>query len=221
MGYLPDAIINYLLLLGWSLDDKTEFFTRDEMIAGFSLERVNKAPASFDSKKLMSFQDHYMQQIPIKQKVAKVLPFLQQAGYIASPPPCDTSPKLTEILTAAADRIKVAGDILDYTYLFIADDALTYDEATFDKRIRQPSDAVGLLSRFRDALGTVEPFDAPTLDKLLHDFVAAEVIQLGNIIHALRVAVTGQAVGFGLFETLAILGRDSCATRIGRAIERA
>jgi glutamyl-tRNA synthetase len=220
VGYLPDAIINYLVLLGWSLDDKTEFFTRDEMIANFSLERVNKAPASFDPKKLLSFQDHYLQQLPIKQKVAMVLPYLQKSGYIASPPPCDTGPKLTEILTAASDRIKVSGDILDYTFLFVADDALVYDEDAFEKRIRKPSDAAGLLARFRDVLATAEPFDAPTLDKLLHDFVATEVIQLGNIIHALRVAVTGQSVGFGLFETLAILGREQCVARIERAIQR-
>ncbi len=76
VGYLPDAIINYLMLLGWSLDDKTEFFTREQMIANFSLERVNKSPASFDCKKLWAFEDHYMQQVPPKQKVAKTLPYL-------------------------------------------------------------------------------------------------------------------------------------------------
>jgi glutamyl-tRNA synthetase len=221
VGYLPNAIVNYLVLLGWSLDDKTEFFTREEMIQSFSLERVNKAAAGFDPKKLLSFQDHYMQQLPIKQKVAMVLPYLQKAGYISSPPPCETAPKLTEILNAAGDRIKVAGDILDYTYLFIADDALTYDESVFEKRVRQPSDAVGLLTRFRDVLAATEPFDAATLDTQLHEFVSSEGIQLGNIIHALRVAVTGQSVGFGLFETLAILGREKCLARIEHAIGRA
>ena len=220
VGYLPDAIINYLVLLGWSLDDKTEFFTRDEMIAHFSLERVNKAPASFDPKKLMAFQDHSMQQLPIKQKVAKVLPFLQKVGYVPSPPPCDTGPRLTEILTAAGDRIKVAGDILDYAFLFVADESLAYDESAFEKRIRRPPEAAGLLAKFRDVLARTEPFDAPTLDKALHDFAAAEGIQMGQIIHALRVAVTGQAVGFGLFETLVILGRDRCLTRMARALDR-
>ena len=73
VGYLPDAIINYLVLLGWSLDDKTEFLTREQMIENFSLERVTKAPASFDPKKLWAFQDHYMQQLPLKQKVATML----------------------------------------------------------------------------------------------------------------------------------------------------
>ncbi len=68
VGYLPEAIINYLVLLGWSLDDKTEFISRQTMIDSFSLERVTKAPASFDPKKLWAFQDHYMQELPLKQK---------------------------------------------------------------------------------------------------------------------------------------------------------
>src|SRR5262249_34309171 len=87
VGYLPDAIINYLLLLGWSLDDRTEDFSRDEMIRLFSLERVNKAPASFDAKKLFAFQERRMAALPLEQKVAMVLPYLQKAGLIPSPPP--------------------------------------------------------------------------------------------------------------------------------------
>jgi glutamyl-tRNA synthetase len=86
VGYLPDALVNYLLLLGWSLDDKTEDFTREEMLRHFSLERVNKAPASFDPEKLMSYQSRAMQRLPVKQRAAKVLQFLQRAGLVADPP---------------------------------------------------------------------------------------------------------------------------------------
>src|SRR5436190_9348875 len=104
VGYLPDAVINYLLLLGWSLDDKTEFFTRDEMVRQFSLERVNKAPASFDPKKLFAFQDRYMQQLPIDKKADLVLPYLQKAGLVASLPSQETGKKIAQILLAAHDR---------------------------------------------------------------------------------------------------------------------
>ena len=75
------------MLLGWSLDDKTEFFTRQEMIELFSLERVNKAPASFDAKKLFAFQERYMQALPVAEKVERVLPYLQRAGLVARPDP--------------------------------------------------------------------------------------------------------------------------------------
>src|SRR5215813_12858148 len=128
VGYLPDAIINYLMLLGWSYDDKTEFFTREQMIEKFSLDRVNKAPASFDCKKLWAFEDQYMQQVPPKQKVQKVLGFLQRAGIISDPPPCDVGPKLLQIVEAAGDRLKVFGDILEYADFFVLDEKLPYDE---------------------------------------------------------------------------------------------
>jgi glutamyl-tRNA synthetase len=218
VGYLPDAIINYLVLLGWSLDDKTEMFTRAEIIEHFSLERVNKAPASFDTKKLMSFQDRYMQQLPLKRKVAMTLPYLQQAGLVSDPPPCEIGPKLQTLLTAIGDRLKVAGDVLDYADFFTADDALTYDEAAFEKRIRQPAEARELLQKFRDALTSVEPFTPEELEKRLHEFVASEGINVAQIIHALRVALTGKSVGFGLFDILAILGKVSSQARIDRAL---
>lgn len=214
VGYLPDAIVNYLLLLGWALDDKTEFFTREEMINHFSLERVNKAPASFDPKKLFAFQDRYMQLLPVEQKAAMALPFLQKAGLATA----EALPKVRQIIAAAGDRIKVAGDILDYSDFFVADDQLSYDVTAFEKRIRKPPEAVGLLRKFKEQLATVEPFDAVTLEKRLQEFVQAEGISLGQIIHALRVAVTGKGVGFGLYESLAILGREHCLARISRAV---
>jgi glutamyl-tRNA synthetase len=220
VGYLPDAILNYLVLLGWSLDDKSEFFSRQQMIELFSLERVNKAPASFDPKKLSAFQDRYMQALPIEEKTALVIPYLQKAGILSSPVPDSELAKVKEILRAAGDRIKVAGDILDYADFFVPDDQLRYDEAAFEKRVRKPSEAAGLMRKFHDRLATVEPFNAATLDQLMQDFVSSECIAIGQIIHALRVAVTGKAVGFGLFETLAILGRERCLARIDQALKR-
>jgi glutamyl-tRNA synthetase len=218
VGYLPDAILNYLLLLGWSLDDKTEDFTREEMLQHFSLERVNKAPASFDVEKLVAFEGRAMQRVPVKQKVARAVDFLKHAGWIADPPPCDTAPYVTRIVEAAADRIKVYGDILDYQEFFVGDAAFAYDEAALEKRIRKPAGAIELLAKFRAALATVEPFTAERLEAWMHEWVAAQGIKIGDIVHAVRVAVTGKAVGFGLFDTLAILGHERCLKRIDRAI---
>ena len=228
VGYLPDALVNYLLLLGWSLDDKTEEFTREEMIRSFSLERVNKAPASFDPQKLWAFQARYMLALPMKRKVAMVLPYLQKAGLVESPPPCDISAKLTNVLEAAGDRIKTAGDILDYPEFFVADDALTYVEKDFEKRLRKPAEAAELLKKFKGCLADTEPFEAARIEKLIKGnedegvtgFLEAEQIKIGQIIHALRVAVTGKSVGLGIFETLEILGREVCLARIDRALSQ-
>ncbi len=221
VGYLPEALVNYLLLLGWSLDDRTEEFTRDEMIRHFTLERVGKAPASFDVKKLQAFQERHAQEIAPERRAELAAPYAEKAGWIASPPSGAERERLARIVAAAGDRIKVWGDILDYREFFTADDALPYEEKALAKRIRKPEDAPALLERFRARLAEQDPFTAEALDAALHAFVEAEGIKIGGIIHALRVAVTGKAVGFGMFETLEILGRESCLARIDRALELA
>ncbi len=221
VGYLPEGLLNYLLLLGWSLDDSTEDFTRAEMIEKFTIERVTKAPASFDPKKLMAFQDRTMQQLPIKQKVSRCVDFLQQAGWVATPPPCDIARYVTQVVEAIGDRLKVFGDILEFEEFFVADDELVYDEKAFEKRIAKPERAIELLREYRESLATCDEFDAASLDKHLHDFVEQRRIGMGDIIHALRVAVTGTAQGCGMFETLAILGRDRCLRRIDRVLNLA
>lgn len=217
IGFLPDALLNYLLLLGWSLDGEREAFSRQEMIELFSLERVNKAPASFDPQKLMAFQDRAMQQLPLKQKVARCLPFLQRADLVADPPPCDAGPYLSRILSAAGDRVKMAGDVLDYSDFYVADDALPYDAATVEKRIVKPPGARELLAAYAAELPGVEPFEPAPLETHLKDFVERQGVKIGDLVHAVRVAVTGKAVGFGLFDALAILGRERCLRRLQRA----
>ncbi len=220
VGFIADALVNYLLLLGWSLDDKTEFFSRNEMIELFSLERVNKAPASFDCQKLVAFQKHYMNAMPLKQKVAFALPYLQKAGLVDSPPPCDISGKISAVIQAAGDRLVVAGDILEFREFFVGDDDFDYDEKAFDKRLRNAPDSVELLREFTAVLTTADPFDADSLETQLRQFVEAKQMKIGQIVHALRLSLTGKPIGFGIFETLEILGRDSSLKRIDRALQR-
>jgi glutamyl-tRNA synthetase len=208
------------MLLGWSLDDKTEDFTREEMIKHFSLERVTKAPASFDPKKLWAFQDRHMQRVPVKQRVPLMLRFLQQAGLVSDPAPCDVGPKLARIIEASGDRLKVAGDILQYAdFFFIADDKLPYDEKDFSKRVA-PSQSRELLVKFRDVLAAVEPFENGPLEAAMQKFIEREQIKIGDIIHTVRVAVTGKSVGPGLYDCLSLLGRDSVLRRIDRVLAK-
>lgn len=217
VGFLPQAVVNYLLLLGWALDDKTEFFTPEQMIEHFSLERVNRAAASFDPQKLLAFQEHYMQRLDAGAKLSMVMPYLERAGLVQD---AEQAATVGRILEAAGDRIKVAGDILDYRDFFLPDTGLEYDEKTVEKRLRRPADAAQRLARFRDRLSRTPDFGPDSLQRLLGQFVESEGIRIGEIIHALRVAVTGKAVGFGLFEALAILGRERVLTRIDATLEK-
>ena len=222
VGYLPDAINNYLALLGWSLDDQTEHFDRDELIKCFSLERVNKAAASFDPKKLWAFQDWHMQQLPVEKKVELVMPYLRRAGLVAGSREQGAGSfgfaKIEHVVRAAGDRIKTAGDILDYAYFFVPDDQLTYDEKAVAKSLQKPG-AVELLTAYQDQLAAAESFDAISLEQMTHAFVAARSLKIGDIVHSLRAAITGQSVGLGLFDSLAILGKQSCLARIKRTLE--
>ena len=219
IGFLPDAIINYLLLLGWSLDDKTEDFTRDAMIQDFSLDRINKAPASFDPQKLTSFQSRYMWRLDMDDKLEMVLPYLEKAKLLATPASDETRSSVKAILEAANERISIAGDILDYSEFFKADDTIEYDEKAFRKRLVNAEAQRELLIKLRNVLPEVQDFSAPNLDEFLHTFVEAEGVGMGMIVHAIRVAITGKAVGFGLFDIMAIIGKDGCINRIDRALQ--
>lgn len=215
VGYLPDAILNYLVLLGWSLDDKTEDFTRRQMTELFSLERVNKAPASFDAKKLLAFQERRFLALPVEERVSLTLPYLQRMGIIGDPAPADVLATLSRIIAESGPRIIVAGDILDYDFFFRPDDQVAYDEKAVAKHLRHPS-AATLLPKLQGLIAAAEPFDASTLKTLVEGFATAENVKPGPVSQILRVATTGKDVGFGTYETLAILGRERCLARLER-----
>lgn len=219
IGFLPEAIVNYMALLGWSLDDKTEHFTREELTQHFTLDRVNKAPASFDPKKLMAFQERHMQLRSVDERTALVLPFLERAGLVSSPVSTETTARVRRIVEAAADRIKIAGDILEYVEFFQADDQFAYDEKAFEKHLRK-SGAAELLARLRARLAETPNFEPGRLEAAVREFVESEGVKLTDVIHSLRIGVTGKTVGFGLYETLEILGREHCLARLEKTLNR-
>ena len=222
VGYLPHAIVNGLLMLGWAYDDKKELFTCDEMKELFTLEKINKSPASFDPEKLTSrFQEHYMKELPTRNKASMARHYLEKAKLIDSNPSIEELDRVFAIIEAAGDRIKVGGNILDFEDFFVPADQLEYDEKAFEKRIRKPEKAVELLTKFRERLATLEDFETEVVEEAMKDFVEEQGIKIGDIIHAVRVAVTGKAVGFGMFETLSILGKEECLTRIDQTLKAA
>ena len=220
IGFECDAVVNYLLLLGWSLDDKTEEFTRDEMIQHFSLERVVKGEASFDPAKLTAFQGRYMNRLNLKRKTKKCLPFLQKAGLLSTPIECESQSYLKQIIEAADDRIAMAGDILKFDTFFIADEDLQFEEKPFQKRLVKPEKAGFLLGEAVKLFEVTEEWLAGPLETELHTFCESQGIGIGDIIHALRVATTGKAAGFGMFTTLEVLGREKSIARIQRALAK-
>jgi glutamyl-tRNA synthetase len=215
IGFRPEALLNYLALLGWSLDGEREKFTVKEMIELFSLERVTKSPASFDPQKLLAFQADCFAALDLETRVGAAAPFAVAAGLVESA----DDPQLSAVVEAAGDRLKLAGDIIDFRYCF--NDDFEYDAKAFQKRIVKPTDAVALLREFRARVLAAERFDAENAESLLKGFCEEKEIKIGQIIHAVRVATTGTAAGFGMFDTLAILGKQRVAERIERAVQNA
>ncbi len=217
IGFLPDALINYLALLGWSMDDETEHFTAAELIESFSIDRVNKAPSSFDPKKLWAFEDRHFQLLSPEKKLELTLPFLKKAKYVDENPSTDVLAYVSTVIAAAGDRLKIAGDILSFEEFFTPENQFAYDEKALHKHLGQPAQQE-ILKKFREQLAGVAPFEVEPLEKLMKSFVEAEGIKIGQIIHAVRVGVTGKAVGLGMFDALAMFGKASCLNRIDRTL---
>jgi len=217
IGYLPEALINYLCRLGWSMDGESEFIPLDTLIANFSLERVTDAPGNYDAKKLFWLQGEYMKLIPTAEKLERCLPFLRRAKLIEEMPDDGMRAKLTAIIEASGDRIKLFSDVLAFALPLVKEE-IEYDPKAREKAFKDPA-AKELLREFAEVLKGCEPFDAATTDRALHDFTAAKGVKPNALVSPVRVAITGVAVGFGLFDTLAILGKERSLKRIAATLD--
>ena len=139
---------------------------------------------------------------------------------MSSPPPCEIGPYLTQLLEAAGDRIKVAGDVLTLADFFLADDQLKYDEKEFAKALGSP-ESLAAVNAFRLILATLEPFETTALEAALKDFATRQQLKIGQLVQPLRMALTGKSVGIGLYETMVILGRDRTLARIDASLSHA
>jgi glutamyl-tRNA synthetase len=214
LGYLPAALVNYLVRLGWSLDGESEKIPLDTVLQKFDLERITKAAANFDSKKLYWLQGEYMKEVPPAEKVERCTPFLRRAGLVGGTIDDATRERLLQIVEAAGDRIKLFSDMVQFAGPLLRPDPL-YDPAAVEKSLKPAAD---LLREYRTAVASAAAFDAPTLEASLKELCAAKGQKPNVLVAATRVAVTGVTVGFGLYETMVILGRDEVLRRIDLAL---
>ncbi len=211
-GILPDALFNYLALLGWSPGDGREVMTREEMVERFTLERVQSSPAQFDLTKLLWMNGEHMRRLPVEQRLAGHMADLERHGLRPS------KGELRRVLDVMQDRIKVFSDTAGQTRYFFDED-YPFDEAAVRKRLRKP----GVPERMAE-LGrrwaAAPAFDAATLERILKETAAEDGRPPADLIHATRVAVSGTSAGPGLFAMLEVLGRERVTARIERALRR-
>jgi glutamyl-tRNA synthetase len=213
LGYLPEAMINYLALLGWSFDDKTEIMSREELIERFSLDRVNASPAVWNYEKLDHLNGYYIRQLPIDELARRLLPFVQAAGFAAG------FDKIVQIAPLIQERITTLADVLTAGSFFLVEDLPPYDPAELIPKKGDAALALNVLKRARQALENVE-FTHEALDAALRAEALAAGVKPGDLFQPVRVAVCGRKAAPPLFETLEVLGRETCLKRIGQAIEK-
>lgn len=213
-GYVPEAMINYLALLGWSLDDRHELFSRDELIKYFSLERVSKNPAIFDMKKIDWMNGVYVRAMDRGKLAQEAAARLQAAGYLAAEQKAEALPRLEAILEQVRARIKRLDELVPWTYYYFTDD-IQYDPKAVEKFLKQPH----IPQMFTEAiqeLEALEPFTIEGIQAVFEGIRDRHQMSLGNVLQPVRVALTGTTISPGMYEVIHLLGKEATCRRLRR-----
>lgn len=214
-GILPQSLLNYLALLGWSPGDDSEIMTIEELIEKFSLSGISKKSAVFDPVKLDWINSEHIKNLNSEQLVDLVLPFLFQAEIIKA----EELPQKREYLVCVVDlfktRMKALGDIAKYGRYFFCDPE-RYDNNALKKYWEK--DSKKHLSSFRVELDKLKDVNADKIEKVLRDLAAKLNIPAAKIIHPVRIVLTGFAVSPSLFDMMVVIGKDTCLRRIDRGL---
>jgi glutamyl-tRNA synthetase len=211
-GYLPEALLNYLVRLGWSHGDQ-EIFSLEEMIALFDIAEVNKAAASFNTDKLNWLNQHYLQHAD-PHRIARLLsPHMGKLGIDPA-----SGPDLATVVEVQAARAKTLVELAEIS-AFVYQDFDDYEEAAAKKHLRPV--ARDSLERMRDALEmlALDDWEPETLGHTVERVAAELDLKMGKVAQPLRVAVVGRAASPGIDVTLQLVGKDATLRRIGRALD--
>ncbi len=221
-GYLPEALLNYLALLGWSLDGSTEIFSKDDLLEKFTLERVNPSPATFDYKKLLWFNQQYINHvIELDDLTGRVIPYLIKAELVADGPADASHPQFEFIRSVTAllkDRLELLSEAPDLMSFFFKDELDAYDPALLVPKKTEPAVALQLITAAGSAIAEIDVTDEAATEARLRALADELGVKAGNLFMPIRVAATGRTQSPGLFETLRVIGNNRLRERIDRAI---
>jgi glutamyl-tRNA synthetase len=204
-GFLPEALLNQLALLGWSKDAETTLLTRDELVASFDVERVSKNPARFDTDKLEWLNNHYIQALDEDELASRCLHFLTRAGLS---PDLDLLRRAMPLVRERMTRLTQSVELLRFLFT----DDISLDEKASGVIARAPE---GYLGSVADAFETLEPWVAETIKQRLDALAESAGLNRTKGFQPVRAAVTGSTVSPPLPESLELLGRDATVARLG------
>ena len=213
MGYLPAAVRNYLVRLGWSHGDQ-EIFSTDEMIAAFDLPQIGRSPARFDFAKLESLNGHYIRQsadAELVTEIERLLPHLAGGAALAAKLTPELHKRLLAAMPGLKERAKTLVELIDSAGFLFAERPLTLDDKA---KAVMTAEARGLLAGLLPELDAVEPWTAVAAEQSVRAFSERAGIKLGVIAQPLRAALTGRVTSPGIFEVLAVLGKSESLARL-------
>jgi glutamyl-tRNA synthetase len=203
-GYLAEAVINYLALLGWGYDDTTTFFSIDDLKQKFSLERVSKNPAVFDEAKLRWMNGHYLRELEVEDLQRRLAEFVGRE-----------IPRVA--VEIAQEKMQTLADFWPLAAFLVERQEI--DPTAWDKVMKDG--AADRLERAREALAEVDQFSTEQVEQALRGVVEATGVKPKEVFQPVRVALAGTTISPGIFESVAALGRDEALTRIDAALARA
>ena len=217
-GYLPEAVLNFLALLGWSLDDRTEILTRKELIDNFSLERVSRTAAIFNRDKLDWMNGVYIRSLSLEDFTQRALPFLDSGLPPEVKRPLSIE-YIKQIMPLIQERAKTLAEVAELAEFFFVD-KLDYDANLLISKNMSRQSTSQALEVAQQRLGKLGAFDAESLEALLRPLAVELGLKTGQLFGTLRVAVTGQTAAPPLFQTMAVLSKERCLRRIEAALNR-
>lgn len=217
-GYLADALVNFISLLGWAPGGDIEIMTREDMIRLFSLDGLNGAPSVFDIDKLNWMNGVYIRSLSEEALVDMCLPFLQKAELVSAEPSAEERDYVRRVLKLEQERLKTLAEAPEATVFFFRE-PIEYDEAAVNKRLKTPQAGAALDAVIRK-FEAVENWSAAELDAGVSAASEELGVKRGEAIHPTRVAATGRMVGPSLFDTLEVLGRERVLGRLRDARTR-
>jgi glutamyl-tRNA synthetase len=211
MGYFPEALVNYLVRLGWSHGDQ-EIFSRHELIDKFTLEEVGKSAGIFNAEKLLWLNSHYMKSRPLSQLAEEIIPFIKAKGY---PIPQDKL-WLGKMAATLRERAKTLAELVDQAHFYLSDE-ITLDAKAAKKfltpEIREP------LLELIDKLEALTDFTEANIESAFTEILQKRNLSLGKLAQPVRVALTGSTVSPGIYEVIAVLGKERTLKRLHQALK--
>jgi glutamyl-tRNA synthetase len=215
---LPEAIFNFLALLGWSLDDKTDVIGCEDLVKHFSLERISKTAAVFDIKKLQWMNGLYIRKLSAAELAERALPFFEKQLPIQVERPLDVA-YVSQVVALQQERAKTLSEFPQNSAFFFVEDVdypmdLLLKGGLSRERVQE------LLAVTVGRLEAMEVFDEANLEASLRSLSEDLSVKSGDLFGLLRIAVTGRTAAPPLFQTMAVVGKDRCVRRIRLAIDR-